>query len=791
MPVTEPVAYGPTRNPWDLDRVPGGSSGGAAAAVAAGMVPIAHASDGGGSIRIPASCCGLIGLKPSQGRITLGPQRTESGLSVELCVSRSVRDTARLLDAVNGPGVGDTVIAPAPRRPYADEVGADPGRLRIGVLDHHPRDGTLHADCVTATRQAATLLESLGHHVEPAFPATLSDESFTHRFMALWGTNMATGIEAYGAMLGRPLTEHEVEPVNWMQAEHARQVSGVDYAKALAAVAEFRRATQQWWADGWDLLLTPTLGEPPLRIGELTACVDPTRRHAASGSVRAVHARLQHDRPAGDQRPAALERTTGLPIGVQLVAAYGREDVLLQVASQLESVQPWSDRHPPRLTVTGREVQAGVPSRSMSHPSRWRTIRKVVVRVVLMAAALGASGVLLRSAFGELDTSAILDAAQGLDDAEIISLLGITAIMVWAEGLLTASVVPGMPARRGVLAWLGPNAVASVVPGPADMPVRYRMFVSWGYRPSLAGIAVAASAMINIANKLVLPVIAGVALALTDIPIDGVLSSILIGALVLGVLIALGAFVFGSERRTAAFGRLVDRFWRASLRLLRRQPSDKALADRLVAQRNTSINLLRGRWLRAVASVSLVTVIRVGLFVMCIRFVGVPQQAITWLAIFCVWAIVLGLTVIPLMPGNAGLSELAYVGLLTPIAGERYVNQITAGVLIFRLLTWVLLIPTGAAAIAMWRYALTARAVPRLRMGLRMVPGTFRNRSLRSMLVGLACSAGWTRSSCEGRGLTIADVVAVARRHVPRQARRHRSRRDGSLGGAGRAVRRQ
>src|SRR6478735_12250260 len=151
VPVTEPVAWGATHNPWDTTRTPGGSSGGAAAAVASGMVPFAHASDGGGSIRIPASCCGLVGLKTSQGRITLGPFRTESGLSVELCVSRTVRDTARLLDAVHGPGVGDTVIAPPPARPYVDELGADPGRLRIGLLDRHPREGgTVHPECVTA-----------------------------------------------------------------------------------------------------------------------------------------------------------------------------------------------------------------------------------------------------------------------------------------------------------------------------------------------------------------------------------------------------------------------------------------------------------------------------------------------------------------------------------------------------------------------------------------------------------------------------------------------------------------
>jgi amidase len=346
LPVTEPVAYGPTRNPWDHDRVPGGSSGGAAAAVAAGMVPIAHASDGGGSIRIPASCCGLVGLKPSQGRITLGPARTESGLSVELCVSRTVRDTARLLDAVHGPGVGDTVMAPPPARPYVDELGADPGRLRIGLLDHHPRNEFLHDDCVTAVRSAASLLESLGHDVEPGFPPALADPTFTPKFMAMWGAMMALGIEGYGELLGRAFTQAEIEPVNWAQAEWASKLSSTDYARGLAAVAQFRRDVHQWWADGFDLLLTPTLAEPPVRIGEH----DPTDDDPIAGMRRAARF-VAFTPPFNASGQPAINvplhwNDEGLPIGVQLVAAYGREDVLLQVASQLEAVAPWADRRP-------------------------------------------------------------------------------------------------------------------------------------------------------------------------------------------------------------------------------------------------------------------------------------------------------------------------------------------------------------------------------------------------------------------------------------------------------------
>ncbi len=353
VPTTEPEAWGPTRNPWNPDHSPGGSSGGAAAAVAAGLVPIAHASDGGGSIRIPASCCGLVGLKPSQGRITLGPFRDESNLGVELCVSRTVRDTAALLDAVHGPGIGDTVIAPPPRRPYLEELGASPGRLRVGLLDHHPQGGTIHHECAAAARHAASLLESLGHHVEQAFPRPLADPDFGRRFAAMWSTNMAVGIARMSDQLGRELTADDVELVNWTQAQFARGVTGVDYAQAVAAMSSFRRAVQSWWAPeeagggGFDLLVTPTLGEPPPRLGEFAN--DPAAPMAPM--VRA--AALVPFTPAFNatgQPAISLPlhwSAEGLPVGVQLVAAYGAEDLLLRVASQLEAAHPWAERRPP------------------------------------------------------------------------------------------------------------------------------------------------------------------------------------------------------------------------------------------------------------------------------------------------------------------------------------------------------------------------------------------------------------------------------------------------------------
>jgi amidase len=347
LPTAQPLAWGPTRNPWGLDRTSGGSSGGAAAAVAAGMVPFANASDGGGSIRIPASCCGLVGLKPSQGRTTVGPARAEVGLGVELCVSRTVRDTARLLDAVRGPGVGDAVIAPAPQRPYVEELGAESGRLRIGLLDVHPRGGFLHEDCVTAVRAAASMLEGLGHIVEPAWPACLSDGTLAEKFMALWAVQLAMAAREFGQTLGRELTADDIEPVNWVHVERARRLTAVDYAAAEVAGWAFRRTLQQWWADGWDLLLTPTVAEPPLPLTEFENNPEhPTAPMRRAGQFAAFTPPFNMSGQPAISLP--LHRNAeGLPVGIQLAAAYGREDVLIRVAAQLESAHPCSSFHPP------------------------------------------------------------------------------------------------------------------------------------------------------------------------------------------------------------------------------------------------------------------------------------------------------------------------------------------------------------------------------------------------------------------------------------------------------------
>ena len=346
VPVTEPEAWGPTRNPWDLSRTPGGSSGGSAAAVAAGIVPIAHASDGGGSIRIPASCCGLVGLKVSQGRISMGPTRDESNLGVEHCVSRSVRDSARLLDATHGPGIGDVIIAPTPRRPFIDEVGADPGRLRIGFLDFNPRGGDVHADCVDGVHKTAKLLESLGHHVEPGFPEIFSDNDFGRAFSMLWSTNMGTAIRRFSEALGREMTPNDIEAMNWAQAEFAKSVNGVDFSLAQASSIQFRRAIQSWWTKGWDLLLTPTLAAPPLPIGSMPNNPErPMTPLMTAGSWVAFTSQFNISGQPAISLP--LHRTAeGLPVGMQLAAAYGREDLLIRVASQLEQAAPWAHLTP-------------------------------------------------------------------------------------------------------------------------------------------------------------------------------------------------------------------------------------------------------------------------------------------------------------------------------------------------------------------------------------------------------------------------------------------------------------
>jgi amidase len=348
LPTTEPDAYGATHNPWELGRTPGGSSGGSCAAVAAGLTPIAHASDGGGSIRIPASCCGLVGLKPSRGRVSNGPQGGDLTrfLSVQLGVSTSVRDVAALLDVAAGPEPGDAIIAPAAPRPYADEVGSDPGRLRVGIATSVGGNDT-HPECVEATERTGRLLESLGHHVEVAHPPDLDDRALGVGFMAVWMTNAAAALETWGTIVGREVTEADVEPLTWAQAEQGRTLTALRYVGALNQMQAFTRRVAQWWHDGFDLLLTPTLAHPPPPLGELPPRGD--NPLADYGRVVAFVPFTPAFNVTGQPAislPLGIS-TEGLPLGVQLVAGYGREDVLIRVASQLEAAAPWIERRPP------------------------------------------------------------------------------------------------------------------------------------------------------------------------------------------------------------------------------------------------------------------------------------------------------------------------------------------------------------------------------------------------------------------------------------------------------------
>jgi amidase len=349
LPVTEPEAWGPTRNPHDLSRTCGGSSGGAGAAVAAGIVPLAHASDGGGSIRIPASCNGLVGLKPSRGRVSMAPLGDEAGLSVQLAVTHTVADTAALLDAVHGAGVGDGVIAPAPARPFLTEVGAPVERLRIGMLDHDPHGARVDDECRDATRATAKLLESLGHSVEESYPQAMADATFPPRFGAMWAANQAISRDSLSVLLGRSATSDDIEAVNWAQAEYAARSSAVDYAKSVAAAATFRRSLAQWWYDGFDLLLTPTLARIPFPVGSFTN--DPADPFKPSRLANEwVRFTAQFNMSGQPAISLPMGRTvTGLPVGVQLVAAYGRDDVLLRVAAQLETAAPWKGFTPTAL----------------------------------------------------------------------------------------------------------------------------------------------------------------------------------------------------------------------------------------------------------------------------------------------------------------------------------------------------------------------------------------------------------------------------------------------------------
>jgi amidase len=343
---TEPVAYGPTRNPWDPERSTGGSSGGSAAAVASLMVPAAHASDGGGSIRIPASECGLVGLKPTRGRVTMGPDRGENwaGATTQGVITRSVRDTAAMLDAISGPAPGDPYGAPTPERPFAAEVGADPGALRIGLLDHPPVAGVEgHPDTAAAVATAGSLLEQLGHHVDRSHPRAMGEEAVSHHFVTVLAASLAADLAEWEQVIGRPLTPDDVEPANWLFAQMGRSMSSVQYLESVRWQQRWNRRMAAWWEQGFDLLCCPVVNGPPPPLGYLS---DPTEGLSRVTQMMQFTSQFNVTGQPAISLPLHWN-DDGLPIGVQLVAAFGREDLLLRVASQLEAAVEWPARVPP------------------------------------------------------------------------------------------------------------------------------------------------------------------------------------------------------------------------------------------------------------------------------------------------------------------------------------------------------------------------------------------------------------------------------------------------------------
>ncbi len=345
---TEPDSYGPSHNPWNTDHGTGGSSGGAAAAVAGGIVPAANASDGGGSIRIPAAMCGLVGLKPSRGRIPMGPMQDEWGLSVQHVVCHTMRDCATILDVTAIPTMGDGVIAPPTGQPYAAQVGRDPGRLRIGLWNEPPPTGVqLDSQVRDTTAAAATVLEQLGHDVSDSHPPMLENTEIAGAFTALWTAGAAASLAAIGTMLGRDVTEDDVEAATWVMAEMGRSTSGVQVLQAQAAMQTFRRGVAKWHEDGWDLLITPTSCDPAPRLGELVGTPDePLRGFSRSAPYATFTSPFNVTGQPAISLPLG-QSAAGLPIGVQIVAAYGREDLLIQVASQLEAELDWASERAP------------------------------------------------------------------------------------------------------------------------------------------------------------------------------------------------------------------------------------------------------------------------------------------------------------------------------------------------------------------------------------------------------------------------------------------------------------
>jgi amidase len=344
LPVSEPRRFGPTRNPWDLGRSPGGSSGGAAAAVAAGIVPVAHGSDGGGSIRIPAACCGLVGLKPSRGRISRGPEGGDDFLVQDGVLTRTVAETAELLDVLAGYEPGDAAWAPPPEEPFAATAARDPGRLLIGVTTDPAIPAPLDPECKKAVQDAASLLSELGHKVEE-LQAPWRDQDLLETFTLVFVAPVGTGVHFGGVVSGREPSEELVEPLSWAIWNHLGERNPVDYLLARSRLTAFARPIVALW-ERYDAVLLPALAQRPVRIGEIDACsTEPWEDFRRSGRFTPYSALFNVTGQPAVSLPL-FHADDGLPLGVQLAGRPAGEGKLLSLAAELEAARPWAERRP-------------------------------------------------------------------------------------------------------------------------------------------------------------------------------------------------------------------------------------------------------------------------------------------------------------------------------------------------------------------------------------------------------------------------------------------------------------
>lgn len=346
MPTTEPRLHGPTRNPWNLEHSSGGSSGGAAAAVAARIVPVAHASDGGGSIRIPASACGVFGMKPTRARNPLGPDRGEGwgGFSCGHVISISVRDSAVMMDAIHGPEPSSPYVAPPPERPFSQEVGRNPGKLRIAFTDKSPYGDAIDSEIAAAVRAIAKLLEGLGHSVEERAPPLAEDPAPTIRTIV--GANTALSVRQIEQRLGRAATQDDFEILTLASARNAAKTSATDYVAAQLAAFQISRTLAAFF-ESCDVFLCPTLCMPPLRIGELNTMSEDLS-HVAPILRRYMPWTSMFNMSGQPAMSVPLAwNAAGLPLGMMFSARFGDEATLFRLAGQLEQMRPWKNRLPP------------------------------------------------------------------------------------------------------------------------------------------------------------------------------------------------------------------------------------------------------------------------------------------------------------------------------------------------------------------------------------------------------------------------------------------------------------